>query len=310
MADGRNYRRSSISGALFLIAVGVLFLVLQTHPNVDYWEILFHYWPLILIFIGLGKILDALVDRRDPGHTGESWFSGVALALLALIFLFAVAVWHGRSINFSEAHTTTSVDLQGAKSVTATINMPSGTLDLRGGSSRLLEGEFSFNRGTGTPHVEYGVSGDRGNLDIDEEEEHHFHIHTTHDDWGLRFSNDVPIDFKIKLGAGQSDLRLNGMNVTRLDVDMGVGQLDVDLTGPRKSDLDVAIQGGIGSARIMLPKDVGVEVQASGGIGSVDTSGLHRDGDSYTNDAYGKSKNTIHMAIKGGIGEIRLEEQE
>jgi hypothetical protein len=310
MANGSYHRRSPISGALFLIAVGVFFLIWRMRPDVDMWDILFRYWPLILIFIGLGKIFDALLDRRDPKYAGESWVSGVSVALLVLILLFGLAIWRGRRISYSEAHTSSTVELQGAKSVSATIDMPSGKLELSGGSAHLLEGDFSFNRGTGTPHVDYSVSDGRGMLDINEEDPHHFHIRTAHDDWGLRFSDAVPIDLKVNLGAGQNTLRLNGMNVTRLDLNMGVGQLDADLTGKRSADLDVTIQGGIGSAHIRLPKDVGVEVQASGGIGSVDTDGLHRDGDMYVNDAYGKSKNSIHMVVKGGIGEIQLEQEE
>ncbi|HKS83287.1 MAG TPA: toast rack family protein [Candidatus Acidoferrales bacterium] len=309
MPDGRNYRRGSISGAIFLIALGVFFLVWQMRPDVDLWEILFHYWPLILIFIGIGKILDALIDRRDPAHPGDSWFSGVAVALLALILLFSLAVWKGRSVKYAEIHTTSTVDLQGAKAVNATIDMPSGTLELEGGSSRLLDADFDFNRGTGTPHVDYSVTDGHGMLDVDEQDRNHFHIRTAHDVWQLHFNDDVPLDFKINLGAGQNDLRFNGMNVTRLDLNMGVGQLDADFTGPRKSDMEVTIQGGVGSAHIRLPRNIGVQVQASGGIGSIDASGLHHDGDTYVNDAFGKSKNSIRMTIHGGIGEIRLDEE-
>jgi len=309
MANGSYHRRSSISGALVLIAVGVFFLIWKIRPDVDLWDILFHYWPLILIFIGLGKIFDALLDRRDPQHGGGSFVSGVSIALLVLILIFGIAVWHGRRINFSEAHTTSTVDLLNAKSVSASIDMPSGRLELGGGSSHLLEGDFSFNRGTGTPHVDYSVRDGRGMLDINEEDQRHFHFRTAHDEWNLRLSDAVPLELKVNLGAGQNTLLLNGMNVSRLDLNMGVGQLDADFRGNRAPDLDVTIQGGIGQAQIHLPKDIGVDVQASGGIGSISTDGLHRDGDLYVNDAYGKAKSSIHMVVKGGIGEIRLEEE-
>ncbi len=311
MGNDRNIRRASISGALFLIALGVFFLILNLHPNVDFWPILFRYWPLILIFIGVGKILDGFLARRDPEHTGERWFSGVSLTVLVLILLFGLAVWRGRSVKFAEIHETKTVELQGAKTVSATIEMPAGTLDLGGGSSRLLDADFKYNEGTGTPQLNYSVSDGHGSLDLSEEDREHLHLHfrTTHDEWRLRFGNDVPLDLKINMGAGESEMHLNGVNVTHLELNIGAGELNADFTGKRQSDLDAYINGGVGSATIRLPKDVGVEVQASGGIGSVSTDGLRREGDSYVNDAYGKSHNTIRLTIKGGVGEINLEQE-
>jgi len=74
--------------------------------------------------------------------------------------------------------------------------------------------------------------------------------------------------------------------------------MDVDLTGDRKTDLTADIEGGVGQANIRLPKNVGVIAHASGGIGSIDVHGLKHDGDSYTNDAYGKSPATIHLKVE------------
>jgi hypothetical protein len=302
-------RHGSVGGALFLIALGVLFLVWNLHPNVDIWPILFRYWPLILIFIGLGKILDSIIARSNPEYTGERYFSGVSVAILVLILLFGVAVWSGRTAKYEERHETKAVELQGAKTVTATIDMPAGTLDLGGGSARLLDADFNFNEGMGSPQVDYSVDGGQGLLHIAEEDTHHLHFHTTHDDWNLKFNNDVPIDLKINMGAGQSNLRFNGLNVTRLDLNIGAGQLDADFTGKRKSDLEAYINGGVGSATIHLPRDVGVEVRASGGIGSISRGDLRQDGDTYVNDAYGKSPVSIRLTVKGGVGQIDLQEE-
>ena len=83
----------------------------------------------------------------------------------------------------------------------------------------------------------------------------------------------------------------------------------VDFTGDRKTDLTADIEGGVGQANIRLPKNVGVIAHASGGIGSIDVHGLKHDGDSYTNDAYGKSPATIHLKVEGGIGQITLTQE-
>jgi predicted membrane protein len=111
----------------------------------------------------------------------------------------------------------------------------------------------------------------------------------------------------VQIGAGSSNLRLQGLAVKNLDVQAGVGQLNLDLTGPRKSDLHVDIHGGVGTAVIHLPTDVGVRVHASGGIGSVSPHGLTREGDDYVNDVFGKTAATIELTIEGGIGSVSLQ---
>jgi hypothetical protein len=65
----------------------------------------------------------------------------------------------------------------------------------------------------------------------------------------------------------------------------------------------------VGQANIRLPKNVGVIARASGGIGSISVHGLKHDGDSYTNEAYGKSPATLHLKVEGGIGEIVLTQE-
>jgi hypothetical protein len=111
------------------------------------------------------------------------------------------------------------------------------------------------------------------------------------------------------MGAGQGNLKLRDMNLTKLELKIGAGQVNVDLTGSRSSDLDATIEGGVGEATIRLPKNVGVIASAHGGIGPVTTHGLKENGDNYVNEAYGKSPHTIHLRVTGGIGHIDLTQE-
>lgn len=172
----------------------------------------------------------------------------------------------------------------------------------------MLDADFNYRAVEGKPQIDYSVSGDRGQLEVTQNEKH-IHFGGRRNDWTLRFGNAIPLDLKVELGAGKSDLNLREMNVTHLEVNMGVGRMDLDLTGDRKEDLQVDIQGGVGSAEIKLPKNVGVHVNASGGVGSVNSHGLEREGGAYVNQAYGKTHATIQVSIQGGVGEISLVEE-
>jgi hypothetical protein len=47
-------------------------------------------------------------------------------------------------------------------------------------------------------------------------------------------------------------------------------------------------------------------VEVEGGIGSVDASFLNKNGNIYTNDAYGKTPVSLDIRIEAGIGSIDL----
>jgi N-terminal domain of toast_rack, DUF2154/Domain of unknown function (DUF5668) len=304
--DGRQRARyrGSITGAMILIAIGLLFLIANLKPEIDPWPIVFRYWPLILIFIGVGRIFDSLIFRDRPDAPTADHVSAVSIAVVTLAVIFGLAIWRGHRIR-DILHDTHAIELFGAKDVSASIQMSAGRLTLTGGGGRLLDSDFSYREDEGKPTVDYSVSGGHGQLDIKQTREG-LHLGGTRNDWNLHFGGSEPLDLKLSIGAGQSDLSFRDLDLRNLEVNIGAGQMTLDLTGQRKSDLHADIEGGVGSATIQLPKDVGVRVHASGGIGTVSTDGLMRDGDAYVNAAYGKSPTTINLEVRGGVGEINL----
>src|SRR5881628_578131 len=99
MPQDGNPRRVSLVLPIILITIGALFLLHNWRPAFDPLPILATYWPLILIFVVLGLVL---------------------------------LLWHGRSFSrrhgfdSGEKHTAQTVDLQGAKSARAKLEMSAG----------------------------------------------------------------------------------------------------------------------------------------------------------------------------------------
>ncbi|HEV1994704.1 MAG TPA: toast rack family protein [Candidatus Acidoferrum sp.] len=313
MAQDGNPRRVSLVFPIILIAVGALFLFHNWRPAFDPWPILATYWPLILIFIGIGKIWDTTYRSRNP-NAPQGISIGATIGTLAFVIVLVVLLWHGRSYSRSHGyysgsqHNTQTVDLQGAKSAHAKLELGAGQLTINGGANHMLDADFTYDGSFDAPRVDYSVSGGVGQLNISQES-HSAHFGRSQNDWNLHFSKDIPLELKVDMGAGQGNLHFRDVPLTRLDLNIGAGQMDVDFTGDRKTDLTADIEGGVGQANIRLPKNVGVIAHASGGIGSIDVHGLKHDGDSYTNDAYGKSPATIHLKVEGGIGQITLTQE-
>lgn len=317
-------RRNSVVVPVILIVIGALFLLRSWRPEFNPWSLLWTYWPLILIAIGLGKIWDysrqrqAVADPNAPGGSGGNAFSvGTTIAVVAFVLIVVAAMWHGgRSIRArnlgggSMSHEVHVVDLQGAKKVNASIQMGAGELTIRGGeTSHLLDGSFDYYARRSVPEVRYNVSDGKGELEIDESRSGTNILVPGNRNgvtWNLRLGNQVPMELDINLGAGEGQLQLRDLPITKLDLRIGAGSVEADLTGNRTHDLEATISGGVGEATIRLPKNIGVIADVSGGLGSVDTRGLKKDGSEYVNDAYGHTPVTIRLHISGGIGSINL----
>ncbi len=201
-----------------------------------------------------------------------------------------------------------SVELGGAESVRVEINMGAGELDVAGGADKLLQADFTYNVAELEPEVKY--SG--GTLivqhpDVETKVTSLWGLDDYRYEWDLSLNDDVLMDMSIDLGAGKIDLQLAGLSLTGLDVNMGAAEATIDLTGDWARDLDVTVKAGVGRATLRLPRRVGVRVTVETGIGAVDAPGLSKEGNVYTNDAYGESAVTLRIDIKAGVGKINLE---
>lgn len=203
---------------------------------------------------------------------------------------------------------TQAVDLQNAQSVVAELRMGAGEINVTGGSDALMEAEFSYNVAEWEPEVSYEVSGDTGELTVEQGSGEGISVGgEARNEWEVRFNNEVPIDLIVEVGAGESELDLDSLTLRGFDLEMGAGTTTVDLTGDYDQNIDASIKGGVGEATVVLPSEVGVRVRAEGGVGEINAEGFRREGDSYVNDAYEDSDVTLEVDVQGGVGQINLE---
>jgi hypothetical protein len=201
-----------------------------------------------------------------------------------------------------------SVDVQKARSVRTDLEIGAGELNLTGGADRLMEADFAYNVADWEPKVNYGVSGEMGELSVQQGQGNGPTITgDARNEWDIRLNDEVPTAVSVQMGAGESDLDLDSLTLTRLDLEMGAGRTTIDLTGAYDRDLVASIQGGVGRATVLLPSEVGVRVEAQGGLGQINAEGIQKEGEAYVNDAYGDSEVTLDVDIQGGVGQINLE---
>jgi len=201
-----------------------------------------------------------------------------------------------------------AVDLENAQSVRADLRMGAGELKVTGGADALMEGDFSYNVAAWKPEVNYDVSGDTGELSVEQGSGEGVPVGGgARNEWDLRLNDEVPTDLVVEMGAGESDLDLDSLSLTGLTLQMGAGKTTVDLTGDYARSFDASIEGGVGEATVLLPSEVGTRASAEGGLGKINADGLRREGQAYVNDAYGDSEVTLSVDVQGGVGQINLE---
>lgn len=234
--------------------------------------------------------------------------SGRLLALAVILLLAGCCV----TVPSRARTESRTVELGEAESVRVRIEMGAGQLAVGGGADALLDAEFTYNLARWQPEVDYDVTGGRGELVIRQPRGvvRRFSVGELRYTWELGFSDSVPIDLGVALGAGESMLDVASLSLTSLDVEMGAGECVVDLAGNWEEDLEVSVRGGVGELTVRLPQQVGARVRVNGGLGEVNASGLRIEGDTYVNDAYENSATTLEVRIEGGIGRVNLDVSE
>ncbi|MBN9387681.1 MAG: hypothetical protein J0I20_06475 [Chloroflexi bacterium] len=245
--------------------------------------------------------------QRHPVAIGLALFFGgvIFLTVLAGVFfsLFALNIldWPGRGPLVTETRT---VALDNATQANVEIHKGIGNLIVNSGATDLMSGTYSFNNTRWRPEINYSVNGTTGNLILRQPDGPFFG--SFHYDWDLRFKSGTPLDFRFDLGVGNANLNLSGLTLTGLNIQAGVGNTDINLAGITTTTLNGNINGGVGSITIRVPQDIGVQLVINQGLGQIHVNGLRANGNTYTNDAFGKTANSIRLNISSGVGEITI----
>src|SRR6266550_3221449 len=170
--------KTSLVMPILLITIGALFLFSNWHPGFEPYQVLKTYWPLILILVGLGKIWDSSRNRA-AGQAPTGIALGSTLGVVAFVFVIVILLGHYQKTR----HHDNPYDNFARHT--------SQVLELQGAKSVSAALHMDANQESG--HANFGPS---NNI------------------WDLNFANDVPLDLRVDMGAGQGNLKLRDMDVT------------------------------------------------------------------------------------------------
>ncbi|MBU9713125.1 toast rack family protein [Evansella tamaricis] len=245
-------------------------------------------------------------------------------SLLKKVFIIGLIVFTGGvvasfamgysvfGVGSASVQSSANVELDGAEMVDVDLDMSVGELILQGGTDFLMEGTFVSQT---DPAVDYNVKGNRGYLNVKEKGSRTFFTmnfdffssKNNRNDWNITLNESIPINLRVQTGVGTSEINLEGLQLTDLNIDTGVGETIVDLSGDWVESFDSNISTGVGETVIILPTDVGVRLEINQGLGSISVDGLTKDGIYYVNDAYDGGDVVLTIFIDSGVGDVKVQ---
>ena len=115
-----------------------------------------------------------------------------------------------------------SIQAENAQSVRANLRMGAGELNLTGGADQLMEADFAYNVPDWKPKVNYDVSGDMGELTVRQGDGGGVRLGgDARNEWDIRLNDEVPTNLSVQIGAGESDLDLDDLTLSGLELEMG-----------------------------------------------------------------------------------------
>jgi hypothetical protein len=181
--------------------------------------------------------------------------------------------------NRSDVTTIASqLDLQGATSAEARVEMAVGELTVRGGAHGLMEATFVCNAAL-APEVRYDVSDRRASVLVRQPESPRS-IRSTRNQWDIALNGDIPIELRIDHATGATTLDASGLRLTRLTLRSTTGKTVLRIDGAQPELQDVEIDTTTGATDISLRGTFDtlrtVRVDATTGAVDLDLRGAFR----------------------------------
>ena len=287
---------------IFLLFLGVV-LLLQTLDILPWglWGVLWRFWPVLIIIIGLGILL-----RRY-----NVWL--VSLLILAILgACLGIATWqYGLSSPPGTVTRSYSEPLGDMKRAQIDVNFTGGYVNigsLPSNSPNFVEVISEVGNVEESMNVDFYRQGSEGRL----------YLSTDRIDWRLwgegrirwevNLTRSIPLVLNIKSAASNMVLDLGKLRVTELHLDVDAGNYEVTLPSSAGTT-NIEVEANVVNMELNIPDGVAARIQADTGLGAfiVDTTRFPKQGDYYISDNFNTAQNRIYLNIDCDVGRVRIQ---
>lgn len=176
----------------------------------------------------------------------------------------------------------------------------------------LYENQLSLNFNAGIPldlNLDLGVS--KGNIDLSGLKVRKLNLEMGVSKTGIIFNevNAIGMEsFRVEGGVGKFSIEnLGNANVSDFSFEGGVGSYQLDFRGNYQQNLTGKIELGMGKLILYLPRNIATRLSVDKSFfSSLQIDEVFKDGNTYTNERWGKSGPNIDLYIESGMGKIEV----
>jgi hypothetical protein len=218
------------------------------------------------------------------------------------IFLVVITVCFTMSIGFAKKDDLKKVHkeikFQGERKLTVKIDFGGGVIDLgKNNTGDILNADFEYNPDKFDMHIDYDKIEETGRLYLrSKSEEGHLDFDTDDNYWHLQFTDRVPIDFEIDVGACETEFDFTGLKINNLDLDLGASSTQIIFRKPNPEPIP-EINIDVGASKLKIE-----------GLGNANFDRLSFDGGvgDFTLDFSGELRGKAYVDINVGLGSLTI----
>jgi hypothetical protein len=197
------------------------------------------------------------------------------------------------------------IPLGSEREISVVIDVSFGTVIIEPGEkNKILVADFTGRRNEESEEfsIKYSTRGDRGELVIKSKDRSKFWHDNDDKDvddrvWTLRFSDAIPMDLKIELGAGKGEFDVSGIKMRTLKISSGASSVELFCDKPNMIGAEsIIIESGVSKfVATNLANTNFAKLKFSGGVGS------------YKLDFGGKLLRNADARVEVGLGAITID---
>jgi len=295
-------RGEGFAGPLLTIGIGSLFLLANLgRIELDIWQVILQFWPIVIISIGL----DIIFSRQIRNRTA---FAPI-LGLILVAALVGGMIWFAGNRSPALPEKQVMQSAEGVEEADLQLNAVAGILRLDTihnpdvlltGTVRLSRMEDLIQEGdvqSGTAVVNLSSEG--------------FTLLPTfswraNPSWNISLNDQIPTSLGVDMALGENHLDLRSADLTKLEVSNVMGKTTVVL--PQNGNYQVDLSGVMGEVTVMIPAGMSIELELDPLITTISVpDGYSRDGDWVRSPTAG-SNPSVYVKVSQLIGSIRIEE--
>jgi len=288
---------------IFLLFLGVVFL-LQTLNVIPWglWGILWHFWPVLIIIIGLGILL----RRYNP------WLVSV-LVLAVLFACLGIAIWqYEPSLPAGQTTQSYSEPLGNLECAGIEVNFTAGSLtvsSLSPGSLNFVEAEVRVSDGDGDRgmRADFHQQDGEGRLRLSTEQVDRQFRGEAGLRWEVRFTRNIPLTIEVESAASNLNLDLGKLEVSELRIDIDASNCRVqmpDLIGTTYA----YIEADVANVEVTIPDGVAGRLKVDVDLGAfeVDENRFPKKGGYYISPDFESAQNRIELELDCDLGRVQI----